>query len=353
MRCIFLDCAKVLVVALFEKTEVSISLCLPEAIRWVDQNGCLSAADLKWGYDGDISGHVCENTITSMSRLNHSPLCNDSPPSFSPHLQCWSPVHVVAVYHSQRRETHWAVMDGPEAKTAPIAYQLPISTLLAGCQCAPHPGQVNEIRCKCRYNGAFCCIQITQRQVCSPPVGSVSRWMREKFWEVCVCVALLMRICVCTQDHVHVMRQSGDFPDSFAQWKPSCLPVYLFALLIADHTSYVTPPRILQVNLSLTRSAVASAAGQYNLGGEISLHTGTRTSTITHSHTHRWGDSDGWHYCSCVAPNGLLKWLIKGKQLLHRGTDGATPPTEAGTQASEENTTGVWLSAMALLLLKL
>ena len=85
-----------------------------------------------------------------------------------------------------------------------------------------------------------------------------------------------------------VMRQTGDFPDSFAQWKPSCLPVYLFALLIADHISYVTSPQILQVNLSLTlNGAAATAAGQYNLGGEISLHTGTRASTITHSHTHR------------------------------------------------------------------
>lgn len=44
-----------------------------------NQNGCLSAADLKWGYDGDSGGHVCENTITSVSRLNHSPLCDDSP----------------------------------------------------------------------------------------------------------------------------------------------------------------------------------------------------------------------------------------------------------------------------------
>lgn len=96
-----------------------------------------------------------------------------------------------------------------------------------------------------------------------------------------------MCVCVCTQERVHVMRQSGDFPDSFAQWKPSCLPVYLLALLIADHTSYVTSPRILQVNLSLTRSTAAVAAGQYNLGGEIVLHTGTRTSTMAHSHTHR------------------------------------------------------------------
>lgn len=36
-----------------------------------------------------------------------------------------------------------------------MAYQLPINTLLAGCQYAPHPCKVNEIRCKCRYNGAF------------------------------------------------------------------------------------------------------------------------------------------------------------------------------------------------------
>lgn len=86
--------------------------------------------------------------------------------------------------------------------------------------------------------------------------------------------------------------------------------------------------------------------------GEISLHTGTRTSTIT-QFSHTRGDSDGWNYCSCVAPNGLLKWLIKGKQLLCRRTDGASPPTEAGTQASEENTRGVWLSNLTLLLLKL
>lgn len=63
-----------------EKSKISISLCLPEAIQGVYQNGCLSAADLKWGYDGDISGHVCENTITSVSRLNNSTLCDDSPP---------------------------------------------------------------------------------------------------------------------------------------------------------------------------------------------------------------------------------------------------------------------------------
>lgn len=131
-----------------------------------------------------------------MSRLNHSPLCGDCPPPpSSPHLQCWSLAHVLAVYHSRRRETHRAVMDGPGAKTAPIAYQLPISTHLAGCQCAPRPIQVNEIRCKCRYNGAFCRVQITQCQLGCPPVGSVSRWMRERVWEVCV--GLLMCVCVC------------------------------------------------------------------------------------------------------------------------------------------------------------
>ena len=86
------------------------------------------------------------------------------------------------------------------------------------------------------------------------------------------------------------MRQSGDFPDSFAQWKPSCLPVYLFAPLIADHTSYVTSLRILQVNLSLTRSAAAAstaaAAGQHNLGGgEIGPHANMHNHTFSHTHT--------------------------------------------------------------------
>lgn len=212
------------------------------------------------------------------------------PPPSSPHLQCWSPVHVLAVYHSRRRETHRAVMDGPGAKTAPIAYQLPISTLLAGSQCAPHPSQVNEIRCKCRYNGAFCRVQITQCQLCCPPVGSVSRWMRERSWEVCV--GLLICVCECARKTVcmswgnQVISQTHLPSGSPAACLFICSP-----LLIADHTSYVTSPRILQVNSPLVHSAAAAAAGQYNLGGEIGLHTGTRTSTITHSHIHtqmRW-----------------------------------------------------------------
>lgn len=78
MHCIFAVAVRVWLDPLLG--EVSISLRLPEGIPQVDQNGCLSAmAGLKWGYDGDISGHVCENTITSMSRLNHSPLYSDSP----------------------------------------------------------------------------------------------------------------------------------------------------------------------------------------------------------------------------------------------------------------------------------
>lgn len=286
-----------------------------------------------------------------MSRLNHSPLCGDCPPPpSSPHLQCWSLAHVLAVYHSRRKETHRAVMDGPGAKTAPIAYQLPISTHLAGCQCAPRPIQVNEIRCKCRYNGAFCRVQITQCQLGCPPVGSVSRWMRERVWEVCV--GLLM--CVCVDVGPCACHEAIRwFPRLICPVEAQLLACLSVRLLIADHTSYVTSPWILQVDLSLTRSA-AAAAGQYNLGGETGPHTGTRTSTITHSHTHRWGDSDGWHYRSCVAPNGLLKWLIKRQTVAPQGaTDGATPPTEAGTRASVQNTEGVWLSARTLLLLKL
>lgn len=119
----------------------------------------------------------------------------------------------------------------------------------------------------------------------------------------------------------------------------ACLSVHPFWSLTTHlpHT-YVTSPWILQVNVPLS-------AGR----GNQSAHR-QRTSTITHFHTHRWGDSDGWHYCSCVATNGLLKWLIKGKQLLRGGTDGATPPTEAATRAAEGNMMGVWLSTMNLLL---
>lgn len=89
-------------------------------------------------------------------------------------------------------------------------------------------------------------------------------------------------------------RKSGDFPDSFAQWKPSCSPVYLFALLIAGHTSYVTSPQILQVNLSLTRGAGAAAAGHDNLGrrrGEVEqgyqpAHKQAREQAQSHILTH-------------------------------------------------------------------
>lgn len=107
-------------------------------------------------------------------------------------------------------------------------------------------------------------------------------------------------------------------------------------LLIADHTSYVTSPRILQVNLA---RAAQSTHGE-----------GTRTSVISHTLQH---GSDGWHGGSCTAPNGLLKWLIKGKQLLCGGTDGAAPPTEAGTPASEGEHRGARLSAGTLSLSKL
>lgn len=45
---IFLAAVKVLVTALFREKRFQ-SACLPEAVRRVYQNGCLSAADLKWG----------------------------------------------------------------------------------------------------------------------------------------------------------------------------------------------------------------------------------------------------------------------------------------------------------------
>lgn len=77
--CCFYSVAVTLRVALCSGKRRFQSACRPAAVRRVDQNGCLSAAVLKWGYDGDGGGHVCENTITSMSRLNHSPLCDDSP----------------------------------------------------------------------------------------------------------------------------------------------------------------------------------------------------------------------------------------------------------------------------------
>lgn len=159
-------------------------------------------------------------------------------------------------------------MDGLGAKTAPIAYQLPISALLAACQRAPHPGQVNEIRRKCRYNGALGQVQITQCQLCCPPVWSVSRWTRVRVWETCA--------------HVRAREgRSGDFPDSLAQCKPSCLPVYLFTLLIATRISYVTSPRIPQVNLSQTRSAVADTAARDSARAQA----GTRISTVAHAHS--------------------------------------------------------------------
>lgn len=135
--------------------------------------------------------------------------------------------------------------------------------------------------------------------------------------------------CVRTEDCAHVARQSGDFLISFAQWKPSCSPVYLFALLIAAHTSYVASWRILQVHLSLSHYAFSRRrwAPQSERGNQ---------SAQSHSHTHRWGDSRGWCYCSCVASNGLLEWLIKGKQLLYSGTDGtATPASEQNTRGSD------------------
>lgn len=188
-------------------------------------------------------------------------------------------------------------------------------------QRAPHPSRVKEIRCKCTYNGAICSGQITQCQLCCPPVGSVSQGMN-----VCVYVWVCPSVCACVQ--------SGDFPDSFAQWKASCLPVYLFGLLIADHTSYVTSPRILQDNLLLVRRAAAAGGG-----GAVSRQVVRRWNE--HNHTQRWGDSHGWHYCSCVAPNGRLTWLIKGKPFRRGGTDGAALGTEAGTGASELNAWGL------------
>lgn len=70
-----------------------------------------------------------------------------------------------------------------------------------------------------------------------------------------------------------VTRKSSDFKDSFAEWKPSCLSVYLLALLIAGHTSHVTSLRFPQVNLSLGRSAACHCYGAISLGGvEIGWH---------------------------------------------------------------------------------
>lgn len=97
-------------------------------------------------------------------------------------------------------------MDGLGAKTAPIAYQLPISALLAACQRAPHPGQVNEIRRKCRYNGALGQVQITQCQLCCPPVWSVSRWTRVRVWETCT------RVCVRGDQAISQTRRPSGSP---------------------------------------------------------------------------------------------------------------------------------------------
>lgn len=80
--------------------------------------------------------------------------------------------------------------------------------------------------------------------------------------------------------------RSGDFPDSPAQRKPSCSPVYLFALLIATRISYVTSPRIPQVNLSHARSAVADTAARHSARAQAA----TRISTVARSRSHTHSD---------------------------------------------------------------
>lgn len=97
-----------------------------------------------------------------------------------------------------------------------------------------------------------------------------------------------------------VTRKSSDFKDSFAQWKPSCLSVYL----IAGHTSRVTSSRFRRLICpSVTVLPPLLLGNQSGRGGKlVGTQTGTRTCTITRPHTYRW--------FSCVASNGLLKWLI-------------------------------------------
>lgn len=186
------------------------------------------------------------------------------------------------------------------------------------------PSQGDEIRCKYRYNGAFCCAQITQCQLCRRPVGSVSSTSRA----VCLCVNVLVRACMSRSNQV--ISQTHLPSGCPAACLFICSPFWLL-------TTYLMSPLHESCRLICPSLSAAAAALRYNMGGEIRLHTDSQTNTFT-LFSHTQGDSYGWNYCSCVAPNGLLKWLIKGKQLLCRRTDGASPPTEAGTSASQENT---------------
>lgn len=196
-----------------------------------------------------------------MSRFNHSPLCDDFPPPSSPHLQRWSPVHVVAVYHSRCGKTHWAVMDGPPSENRPNIISITHQPLLAGCQHAPHLSQVNEIRRKCRYNRAFCVVQITLCQPCCPPVRCVSQ-------------------SVCARRTVHMSQGSQVISSShLPSGSPAarlfiCLPFWLLPthlmLPLGESCRFICP--------SVTMLFLA-AAGHHNLKGGISLHNHILTHT--------------------------------------------------------------------------
>lgn len=187
---ILLFAVMVLVTALFgQKPKVSISLYLPEAVRGVVQNWCLSAAELKWVYDGDISSHVFENTITSMSRLNHSPLCYGSPAHPVP---LTSELISRTCRRSLLQPAKGAIMDGPRAKTAPIAYQLPISTFLVGWRRIPLPlSQVNETTWICRYYFVQCtnCINLAAH-LWDLPAGKWAKDLEEYLFRVVLKVVL-------------------------------------------------------------------------------------------------------------------------------------------------------------------
>lgn len=87
-------------------------------------------------------------------------------------------------------------MDGPWSKNNPDSISITHQPLLARCQRAPHPGQVNEIRCKCRYNGAF--LPRTNYTVStSLPARRIRQPVNDRGIQRGVCAQLRASLCAC------------------------------------------------------------------------------------------------------------------------------------------------------------
>lgn len=176
-------------------------------------------------------------------------------------------------------------MDGPWSKNNPDSISITHQPLLARCQRVPHPRQVNEIRCKCRYNGVFfATYKLHSVNFAARPSDlSTGKWRGDSEGRVRVCVVTCKPVR--TSWGNQAISQTHLLSGSPAACLFICVP-----LLIADHTSYVTSPPILPPPPTAQGCHCHSVGGENLKKKKNLLHIGTQTRIITlFSHTRTCG----------------------------------------------------------------